>query len=76
MTAQEGALSKEPSDRFYLFMALALALTAFGGFSVTYFGPLARGAYPDVSQTVHVHGWTFFAWYLLLPLQAGLVRAS
>ena len=75
MTAQEGALSKEPSDRFYLFMALALALTAFGGFSVTYFGPLARGAYPDVSPTVHVHGWTFFAWYLLLPVQAGLVRA-
>lgn len=68
-------MTKEPSDRFYLVMALALAFTAFGGFSVTYFGPLAQGQYPDVSPTVHVHGWTFFAWYLLLPLQAGLVRS-
>jgi hypothetical protein len=33
---------------------------------------LAR-AYPPVSPTVHVHGWTFFLWYLLLPLQAGLI---
>lgn len=68
-------MSKEPSDRFYLYMALALSVTAFGGFTVTYFGPLAQGAYPEVSPTVHVHGWTFFLWYLLLPLQAGLIRS-
>jgi hypothetical protein len=31
-------------------------------------------SYPEVSPLVHVHGWSFFIWYLLLPVQAGLVR--
>lgn len=61
---------------FYLWMAVAMSCTVFTGFWFTYFGPLSRGAYPDVSPMVHVHGWTFFAWYLLLPLQAGLIRSG
>ena len=36
---------------------------------------MLAGEYPPVSATVHVHGWTFFLWYLLLPIQAGLVSA-
>ena len=35
---------------------------------------MAAGEYPAVSPAVHVHGWSFFLWYLLLPLQAGLVQ--
>ena len=27
---------------------------------------MIAGEYPKVSPTVHLHGWTFFAWYLLL----------
>lgn len=61
---------------FYLLMTSAMTCTIFLGFSFTYFGPMARGVYPDVSPVVHIHGWTFFAWYLLLPLQAGLIRSS
>jgi hypothetical protein len=49
--------------------------TVFIGFSLTYFGPLIREAYAPVPPIVHVHGWSFFAWYLLLPLQAGLIRS-
>lgn len=60
---------------FYLWITSAMTCTMFLGFSLTYFGPIARGVYPDVSPIVHVHGWSFFAWYLLLPLQAGLIRA-
>ena len=63
-------------DAFYLWLALAMTTTAFVGFWFTYFGPLFRGAYPEVSPLVHVHGWTFFAWYLLLPAQAGLIRTE
>lgn len=59
---------------FYLLITLAMACTVFLGFSFTYFGPMTRGVYPEVSPLVHVHGWTFFAWYLLLPLQAGLIH--
>jgi hypothetical protein len=55
-------------------LALAIAATVFVGFWFTYFGPIAAGAYPKSSPLVHLHGWSFFAWYLLLPLQAGLIR--
>lgn len=57
-------------------MAVAISVTAFTGFAFTYFGPLLRGAYPEVSPMVHLHGWSFFAWYLLLPLQALLITAG
>ncbi|HET6604278.1 MAG TPA: hypothetical protein VFG21_08705 [Xanthomonadaceae bacterium] len=57
-------------------MAVAISLTAFTGFAFTYFGPVLRGAYPAVSPMIHVHGWSFFAWYLLLPLQALLMTAG
>ena len=61
---------------FHLWMAVAISFTAFLGFSFTYFGPLLRGEYPSVSPAVHLHGWSFFAWYLVYPVQAGLVRAK
>lgn len=63
---------KRPSH--YLWLCVATSGVAFLGFSFTYFLPMAAGEYPEVSPTVHFHGWTFFLWYLLLPLQAGLIR--
>lgn len=63
-------------SRFYLGMAVAISMTAFTGFAFTYFGPVFRAEYPAVSPVVHVHGWSFFAWYLLLPLQAVLITAG
>ena len=68
-----GDLKSRPSH--YLWLCLATSGVAFLGFSFTYFVPMASGEYPSVSPTVHFHGWTFFLWYLLLPLQAGLIRA-
>jgi hypothetical protein len=59
----------------YLWLCVATSFVAFFGFSFTYFGPGLAGEYPEVSPTVHVHGWTFFLWYLLLPLQAWLVAS-
>jgi hypothetical protein len=66
----------EPTRRqsSYLWLCLAISATAYYGFSFTYFGPMLAGEYPDASPTVHVHGWTFFLWYLVLPLQAGLIK--
>jgi hypothetical protein len=65
----------KPRSPSHLLIAIAMSCTMFLGFSLTYFGPIARGEYPAVSPMVHVHGWTFFAWYVLLPLQAGLIQA-
>ncbi len=61
---------------YYLVMAVAISLTALTGFSFTYFGPMIRGEYPPASPMVHLHGWSFFIWYFLLPLQVLLIAAS
>jgi hypothetical protein len=58
----------------FALLALAISATVFLGFWFTYFGPIVAGAYPESSPLVHLHGWSFFAWYLVLPLQAGLIR--
>ena len=62
--------------RFYLGISAAMGCTVLAGFWLTYFGPVFRGSYPEVSPLVHVHGWSFFAWYVLLPVQAGMIRSG
>ena len=59
----------------YFWIAIGMIVTMLVGFYFTYFGPIARGTYPDVSPLVHVHGITFFGWYLVLAAQAALVQA-
>lgn len=68
----------EPRTRqwFYLGLTLAMSVTVYWGFSYTYFRPVLAGAYPEVSTAVHVHGWSFFLWFLLLPLQALLMATG
>jgi hypothetical protein len=51
-----------------------MALTVVIGLYFTYFGPIFWGSYQRVPWIVHVHGWTFFAWYALLIGQAGLIK--
>lgn len=66
--------------RFYLFTAIALCIVTFWGFSQTYFAPLFfkqsafGGQVSDLPSIVHVHGWSFFLWYLLLLLQTSLIN--
>ena len=61
---------------FYLWIALAISGTALLGFSFTYFGPLLRGHPPHLAAIVHLHGWSFFAFYGLLPVQVSLLRSG
>ncbi len=70
-----GSALPRARETHYLWTALALSATAYLGFWFTYFGPNLRGTYPTAAPAVHLHGWSFFAWYLLLPLQAGLIQA-
>jgi hypothetical protein len=60
----------------YLGLAVGMSITVYWGFAYTYFTPVLAGAYPDVSPTIHVHGWSFFLWFLLLPFQALLLATG
>lgn len=63
------------SQSSYFWLCLAVSSTVFYGFSITYFQPILAGAYPPSPAAVHLHGWSFFLFYLLLPIQACLIRA-
>lgn len=67
--------STEPRTRpwIYLGLALSMSVTVYWGFAYTYFTPVLAGAYPQVPPAIHVHGWSFFLWFLLLPFQALLI---
>lgn len=61
---------------FHLGMSLLMALFVFGGFGMTYLGPMAAGTMPPTPPVVHLHGAFFFSWMLLLVLQSALVGAG
>ena len=58
---------------FYPALAVLISATGFAGFSFTYFGPMLGGTYPPAGAPLHLHGWSFFLFYLLLPVQALLI---
>lgn len=72
--AASAAVATKKRDAHYLRTAIAISATVYLGFWFTYFGPGIGGTYPETSLAVHAHGWSFFAWYLLFPLQAALVH--
>lgn len=65
-------VTRAPRDHaFYVTLAILISATAFAGFSFTYFGPIIGGRYPPAGAALHVHGWSFFLWYVLFPSPAG-----
>jgi hypothetical protein len=60
--------------RFFLGMAIALAICTFAGFARSYYLMEYTGA-TDLPAMVHVHGLLFTAWVLLFGLQASLISA-
>lgn len=68
-----GTAARKPRSRIYLCLALAMSVTVYWGFSYTYFRPVLTDAYPRISPMLHLHGWSFFLWFLLLPAQALLI---
>lgn len=55
-------------------MVLVMCAFVFGGFGMTYLGPMAMGTRPPDSPIVHLHGLAFFSWMILLLVQACLVN--
>jgi hypothetical protein len=62
------------SPSFQLWMALLMCVFIFGGFGLTYLGPLAQGTFPPAPPVVHLHGIVFFGWMALLVTQSALVN--
>jgi len=61
-------LARDKADRFYIWMAAACALIAFGGFAPTYWLQLPAGTFVG-PPLLHIHGMLFSAWPLLLLWQ-------
>ena len=61
---------------FFFWMTLAMCFFVFGGFGMTYLFPMTTGTFPPAPPIVHLHGFIFFSWMILLAVQAGLVSAG
>lgn len=72
--AVSGATAARRS-RFYFWMAVAMAATAFLGFAPTFWIPMAQGV-PEQIAVLAIHGALFFGWTLLLIYQAWLVGSG
>ncbi|MFL5475139.1 MAG: hypothetical protein ACJ8A6_05525, partial [Gemmatimonadales bacterium] len=61
--------------RFYVWMAVAIAITVFVGFSRSYF---LKGWYgtPELSRLLHLHGLVFTTWVLFFVAQTALVASG
>lgn len=59
-------------NRFYVGMAASCALIAFGAFAPTYWLQLLPGTFVG-TPLLHIHGFLFFSWTVLLLVQALLV---
>jgi len=60
---------------FYVWMAGAFILVAFGGFVPTYWAPVVAGTF-RAPPIIHVHGMLMFAWTLFYFLQTTLVATG
>jgi len=60
---------------FYVGMAAAFVLVAFGGFIPTYWAPVAAGTFKAPS-IVHVHGMLMFTWVSFFLVQTFLVASG
>jgi hypothetical protein len=76
MTVSTAAVRiRRRTRRFYVGMALAIAITVFAGFSRSYFLKAHYGT-PELSVLLHVHGVIFTTWVLFFLAQTTLVASG
>ena len=61
---------------FFFWMAATMTAVIFVGFGVTYLVPFGLGLLDPLPPMVHVHGFFYFSWMILLVAQSGLIRAG
>jgi hypothetical protein len=60
---------------FYMWMAGVFMLIAFGGFTPTYWAPVARGAFHG-PPILHIHGALLFSWTVFYFIQTAWVASG
>lgn len=63
------------SRYFHLWMAGAFVVIAFGGFSPTYWAPMAAGTFHG-PPIIHIHGLLMFTWTCFFFVQTALVASG
>lgn len=71
-TQNVASTTQKAHSKFFFYAAIGCLLTAFLGFTPTYFSPIARGSF-NAHPIVHIHGIVFFAWTLFFVFQTWLV---
>jgi hypothetical protein len=69
-------LSKSLRLSFFFWMTVVMSALIFGGFGLTYWQPMAGGSLAPLPPIVHIHGFLFSGWMLLLMVQAFLVNVK
>ena len=62
-------------SRFYLNIAIAMAITGFLGFMPTFWMPLAQGI-PEKIAVIAIHGTLFYGWTLFFVYQSWLIASG
>jgi hypothetical protein len=75
MATASMAASRQRRSYFYVWMAGAFVIVAFGGFAPTYWMQLPAGTFVG-APLLHIHGALFSAWTLLLLSQTMLAAAG
>ena len=65
----------ERGSKFFFYAGIGCVLTAFLGFTPTYFSPLVRGSFA-AHPIIHLHGVLFFSWTLFFTFQAWLIASG
>ena len=73
--AADMAQARSASSNFYVWMGMAFVLVAFGGFTPTYWAPVAAGTF-KAPVIIHVHGFLMFAWTVFFLIQTVLVATG
>ncbi|HEX5378641.1 MAG TPA: hypothetical protein VFW47_08700, partial [Phenylobacterium sp.] len=75
MVAVTAGAARSTRSTFYVWMAGAFVLIAFGGFIPTYWAKIATGSFTG-HPILHIHGMLFFTWTLFYFVQTTLVAAG
>ncbi|MEJ1966803.1 MAG: hypothetical protein WDO56_36785 [Gammaproteobacteria bacterium] len=70
-----GAALRTQTSRFHVWMAAVFILVAFGGFTPSYWSPVAQGTFHQ-PPIIHLHGILLFGWTLFYFAQTSLVASG